>query len=92
ERDLGSVRIGQSVNLRARSFAGRTFTGTISVIYPQVNRDTRTARLRIELPNSDFALLPDMYVDAEIDTANPAPTLAVPESAVLDTGTRQAVL
>lgn len=92
ERDLGSVAVGQSVNVRARSFPGRTFTGTISVIYPQVNRDTRTARIRIELSNSDFALLPDMYVDAEIDTASSAPTLAVPESAVLDTGTRQAVL
>jgi Cu(I)/Ag(I) efflux system membrane fusion protein len=92
ERDLGHIAVGQVVSVRARSFPGRTFTGIISVIYPQVNRETRTARVRIELANADLALLPDMYVDAEIETANPSPTLAIPESAILDTGTRQAVL
>jgi Cu(I)/Ag(I) efflux system membrane fusion protein len=92
ERDLGAVRAGQPVTVRARSFPGRTFSGKISVIYPQVNRETRTARARIELANPDLALLPDMYVDAEIDTGNPAPVLAIPESAVLDTGARQSVL
>lgn len=92
ERDLGAVRVGQPVTVRARSFPGRTFSGKISVIYPQVNRETRTARARIELANPDLALLPDMYVDAEIDTGNPAPVLAIPESAVLDTGVRQSVL
>ena len=92
ERDLGSIAVGQPVTIRARSFPDRTFTGSIAVIYPQVNKDTRTARVRIELANSDLALLPDMYVDAEIDTAAPAPVLAVPTDAVLDTGSRQAVL
>jgi len=91
ERDLGAVSVGQPVIVRARSYPGREFTGRISVIYPQLNKDTRTARVRIELSNPDFALLPDMFVDAEIDTGNPQPVLAVPESAVLDTGSRQAV-
>ncbi|MGJ5073493.1 efflux RND transporter periplasmic adaptor subunit [Bradyrhizobium sp. SZCCHNRI1009] len=92
ERDLGSIAVGQPVTIRARSFPGRTFTGSIAVIYPQVNKETRTARVRIELANPDLALLPDMYVDAEIDTAAAAPVLAVPADAVLDTGSRQAVL
>lgn len=92
ERDLGSIEVGQPVSIRPRSFSSRTFSGKISVIYPQVNRDTRTARVRIELANPDFALLPDMYVDADIDTADGAPVLAVPDSSVLDTGSRQAVL
>jgi Cu(I)/Ag(I) efflux system membrane fusion protein len=91
ERDLGTLAIGQPVVVRARSFPGREFSGTISVIYPQVNRETRTARVRIELPNPDTALLPDMYVDAEINTGSSQPVLAVPESAILDTGSRQAV-
>ncbi len=91
ERDLGSLQVGQPVTVRARSYPGREFNGQISVIYPQVNKDTRTARIRIELSNPDFALLPDMYVDAEIDSGNPQAVLTVPESAVLDTGTRQAV-
>jgi Cu(I)/Ag(I) efflux system membrane fusion protein len=91
ERDLGAVSVGQPVIVRARSYPGREFAGRISVIYPQLNKDTRTARVRIELSNPDFALLPDMYVDAEIDTGDPQAVLAVPESAVLDTGSRQAV-
>ncbi|UPJ55277.1 efflux RND transporter periplasmic adaptor subunit [Bradyrhizobium sp. 192] len=92
ERDLGSIAVGQPVAIRTRSFPGRTFSGNVAVIYPQVNRETRTARVRIELANPDFALLPDMYVDAQIDTADPTPVLAVPESSLLDTGSRQAVL
>lgn len=92
ERDLGNIAVGQSVAVRARSFAGKTFAGTIAVVYPQVNRDTRTVRVRIELANPDAALLPDMYIDADIDTADGAPVLAVPDSSVLDTGSRQAIL
>ena len=92
ERDLGNIAVDQPVTIRARSFADRTFSGKIAIIYPQVNRDTRTTRVRIELSNPDNALLPDMYVDAEIDTADTLPVLAVPNSSVLDTGTRQAVL
>jgi Cu(I)/Ag(I) efflux system membrane fusion protein len=91
ERDLGSIAVGQPVVVKARSFPGRQFSGNISVVYPQVNRETRTARVRIELPNPDLALLPDMYVDAEIDTGNPEPVLAIPDNAVLDTGSKQAV-
>jgi len=92
ERDLGDIAVGQPVSVRARSFPGRTFTGKIAIVYPQVNRETRTVRVRIELANPDAVLLPDMYVDAEIDTADAAPVLAVPDSSVLDTGSRQAVL
>lgn len=92
ERDLGNIAVGQPVTVRARSFAGRTFAGKIAVVYPQVNRDTRTVRVRIELANPDALLLPDMYVDADIDTGDPTPVLAVPDSSVLDTGSRQAVL
>jgi Cu(I)/Ag(I) efflux system membrane fusion protein len=91
ERDLGAIALGQPVTVRARSFPGRDFAGKISVIYPQVNRETRTARVRVELANADLALLPDMYVDAVIDTGSADAVLAVPDSAVLDTGSRQAV-
>ena len=91
ERDLGALSIGQLVIVRAKSYPGREFIGKISVIYPQVNRDTRTSRIRIELSNPDSVLLPDMYVDAEIDTGSLQPVLAVPDTAILDTGSRQAV-
>jgi Cu(I)/Ag(I) efflux system membrane fusion protein len=75
-----------------RSLPGRTFTGRIALVYPQVNKETRTTRVRIELPNPDSALLPDMYADVEIATGSTEPTIAVSDSAIIDTGTRQTVL
>lgn len=92
ERDLAQVSIGAKVTVRPRALAGQTFTGTVALIYPHLNAKTRTARIRVEVPNPDETLRPEMYVDAEIETGPPGPVLAVPESAVLDSGTRQAVL
>jgi membrane fusion protein, copper/silver efflux system len=92
ERDLGGVTAGQRAIVRARSFPGREFAGRINIIYPQINKETRTARVRVELSNPDLLLIHDMYVDAEIDTGSPDAVLAVPESAVMDSGSRQAVL
>ncbi|KOX47875.1 cation transporter [Streptomyces purpurogeneiscleroticus] len=92
ERDLAGVRVGQPVTLRLRSAPGRTFSGKVGVIYPQVNPDTRATRVRIELPNPDGALLPDMYAEAEIATGSGKPVVAVPDDAVIDTGARQVVL
>jgi len=91
ERDLGTISKGQTATVRARSFPGREFSGKVEVIYPEINKETRTARIRVELPNPDLALLHDMYVDAQIETGGGEPVLAVPESAVMDTGSRQAV-
>ena len=91
ERDMGMLAVGQTATVKARGFPGRTFTGKINVIYPQINKETRTGRLRIELNNPDLLLIHDMYVDAEIDIGSPAPVLTIPESAVMDTGRRQAV-
>jgi membrane fusion protein, copper/silver efflux system len=92
ERDLGEISRGQRVVVKARSFPGREFAGKLEVIYPEINRETRTARVRVELQNPDLKLLHDMYVDAEIEVGKREPVLAVPDSAVLDTGTRQTVL
>ena len=91
ERDLGVLAVGQPATVKARGFPGREFTGKLDVIYPEINKETRTGRLRIELNNPDLVLIHDMYVDAEIGIGNPAPLLTIPESAVMDTGRRQAV-
>jgi membrane fusion protein, copper/silver efflux system len=92
ERDLSQVLPGTKVTIRPRALGGRAFTGEVALIYPHLMAQTRTARVRIEVPNPDEALRPEMYVDAEIETGTPEPVLAVPESAVLDSGARQAVL
>src|SRR4029077_644964 len=92
ERDLAEVEIGTMVAIRPRALRGQTFGGAVTLIYPHLNPQTRTARVRIGVPNPDELLRPEMYVDAEIETGAPDPVLAVPESAVLDSGSRQAVL
>jgi membrane fusion protein, copper/silver efflux system len=91
ERDLGAISIGQPATVKARSFPGREFLGKVEVIYPEINKETRTARIRVELSNPDLVLLHDMYVDAQIDTGSGEPVLSVPDSAVMDTGSSQAV-
>jgi len=92
ERDLGKISIGQPATVRARAYPGREFSGQVEVIYPEINKETRTARIRVELANPDLALRHDMYVDAQVETGSGDPVLTVPESAVMDTGSRQAVL
>jgi Cu(I)/Ag(I) efflux system membrane fusion protein len=92
ERDYPRIAPGQAVTLTARGMPERAFQGRVSLIYPQINRDTRTARVRVELQNPDLILRPDMYVEAEIDVAEPGKVLVVPESAVLDFGLRKIVL
>jgi Cu(I)/Ag(I) efflux system membrane fusion protein len=92
ERDLGLIAVGQKVSVRPRAYPNRVFTGAVALIYPHMNAQTRTARIRVELPNPDELLRPDMYADIEIATGTETPVLTVPESAVIDSGKRQVVL
>jgi Cu(I)/Ag(I) efflux system membrane fusion protein len=92
ERDLANVAEGQAVKVRARSFPNRVFTGKVALVYPHLNPATRTVRVRIELPNQDLQLRPDMYAEAEIDTGSGEGVIAVPDSAVIDSGDRQLVI
>ena len=92
EHDLGAIRMNQAATIRVRSLPGVTFKGKIGLIYPQVNAETRTTRVRVEIQNPDGVLLPDMYADVELATGSSAPVVAVPHSAVIDTGTRQVVI
>ena len=92
EFDLGAVRLGAPVTIRVRSLPGRSFEGRVSLIYPQVSEATRATRVRIEIANPGGVLLPNMYAEVEIGTGDAAPVVAVPDSAVIDTGTRQVVI
>jgi membrane fusion protein, copper/silver efflux system len=92
ERDLSLVEVGQTASVRLRAYPDRAFTGKVTLIYPHLMAETRTARLRIELPNPDEALRPDMYADVEIATGTESPVLTVSNSAVIDSGERQIVL
>ncbi|WP_159727317.1 efflux RND transporter periplasmic adaptor subunit [Methylosinus sp. Ce-a6] len=92
EQDYARLRVGQSARITARGLPNRVFAGDVTVVYPQINRETRTARVRVELANADLALRPDMFVDAEILADNKDELVAAPESAVIETGKRSLVL
>jgi Cu(I)/Ag(I) efflux system membrane fusion protein len=92
ERDLGLIKVGQKVVVRPRAHPHHPFTGNVTVIYPHLKMETRTARIRIELPNPDDLLRPDMYADVEIATGTDTPVLTVSNSAVIDSGERQIAL
>src|SRR4030095_13493776 len=86
------ISIGQKAGVRPRAYPNRIFSGEVALIYPHLNAQTRTARIRIELPNPDGVLRPDMYADVEISTGTDAAVLTVPDSAVIDSGERRVVL
>lgn len=92
EADIDAVRPGQAVSVTTRAHPGRSFTGRVTVVYPYLTKETRTARVRIELPNPDRALLPDMYGNVEIASGAGDTVVAVPSSAVIDSGERKVVL
>src|SRR5882757_7283763 len=56
ERDLSLIELGQKASVRLRAYPNRVFTGNVTLIYPHLMAETRTGRIRIELPNSDEVL------------------------------------
>lgn len=92
EQDIALVHIGQTVNIAVNAYPGREFTGKIDYIYPSVNSETRTAKVRVVLSNADGVLKPDMYASIHLMSGHGASVLAVPDSAVIDSGMRQVVL
>jgi Cu(I)/Ag(I) efflux system membrane fusion protein len=93
EQDLALIHEGQSAALRVNAYPDQVFNGRVTFIYPTVAPETRTAKVRIELPNPKGLLKPALYGSVELSTSrHHSQMLAVPDSAVLDSGTRQVVL
>ena len=93
EQDIGPIKVGAPATVVFRAFPGERFEGKVSFILHELDMQTRTAKVRIEIANPEHRIRHDMYADVTIDTgSSDALRLAVPASAVLDTGTRQVVL
>jgi Cu(I)/Ag(I) efflux system membrane fusion protein len=93
EYDLAGVRVGDPVSVTFRAYPGETRSGKVAFIYPDLNPETRTARIRIELPNPDSRLRVDMYAEVDVrSAANGTRVVAVPDSALIESGKRQIVL
>ncbi len=91
EQDLAAVRVGQTVHADLAALPGEQWTGRISYIYPTLNPDTRTARVRVVVPNANLRLKPGMFATIRIAGTERANVLTVPRSAVLSTGERSIV-
>jgi multidrug efflux pump subunit AcrA (membrane-fusion protein) len=90
ESELQYVRLGAAATMTLSYVPGRTWTGRVMFIAPTVDPMTRTVKVRLEFDNRDGALKPDMFGDIVIE--QPARrVVVVPESAVLQTGTRSVV-
>jgi Cu(I)/Ag(I) efflux system membrane fusion protein len=88
EYELPFVRLGQQASIRLSYIPGETFTGKAIYIYPSLNPETRTAKVRFEFSNTYGRLKPEMYANVEIKVyLGQKP--AVPEGAIIDTGLRQ---
>jgi Cu(I)/Ag(I) efflux system membrane fusion protein len=88
EYELPYIRLGQQASIQLSYTPGETFTGKAIYIYPSLNTETRTAKVRFEIPNSHGRLKPEMYANVEIKV-HLGQKLAVPEEAIIDTGLRQ---
>lgn len=91
EQDLADVRVGQTVHADFQALPGDHRMGRISYIYPLINPETRTARVRVVLPNRDLRLKPGMYATLRIAGTDRGRVLAIPRDAVLSTGERNVV-
>lgn len=93
EQDLGMVHQGQTATIKVDAYPDKVFNGEVTFIYPTVTPETRTAIVRIKLPNAQELLKPAMYARVEFASSHSkAKALTVPDSAVLDSGTRRLVL
>lgn len=91
EQDIADVRLGQLVHADFAALPGEHRTGRISYVYPTLDAETRTARVRIAMPNGDGRLKPGMYATIRIAGTERTNVLTVPRSAVLATGERSIV-
>ncbi len=88
EYELPFVRVGQQAAIQLSYLQGETFTGKAIYIYPSLDPNTRTAKVRFEFHNPDGRLKPEMYGNVEI-RVHLGRRLVVDEGAIIDTGLRQ---
>lgn len=90
ENEIPLVKPGDHAVMTLESLPGEEFHGKVTFIPPHLDMKTRTAKARLEFPNADMKLLPEMYADVNIDIPL-GEKLTIPESAVLRTGAQDIV-
>jgi len=90
ESEVAATKVNQPATVTFASYPGETFPGKVAYVYPALNTEARTVRVRLELPNSGLRLKPGMYGTVTLHS-DKGKTLVVPKEAVMDTGLRQIV-
>ena len=83
EKDLGKVKVGVQAAVTVSAYPGEVFKGRLTYISSTMDRETRTVKARVEVPNSDGRLKPEMFATVAIGTGGSVKALLVPEGAVL---------
>jgi len=91
EKDFGRVRVGTTAAVTISAYPDVVLQGRVSYIDPRVNSDTRTARIRIEVPNAGGELRLGMYAEALVGGEDGASMPMIPRSAVQNVGERTVV-
>jgi cobalt-zinc-cadmium efflux system membrane fusion protein len=91
EKDLERVRVGQEVKVRVPAFPESTFSGRVILVSSVVDPETRSVKVRTEVPNPDDRLKPDMFANVEIITDVHRTAISIPQSAVLNDGGKTVV-
>jgi Cu(I)/Ag(I) efflux system membrane fusion protein len=93
EREIGRVAEGQTAQITFNAFPGEEFEGKVLLVHPELDMATRTAMVRIGLPNRGGRLKSHLFAEVEIETgAGGRGVIAIPQSAVIDSGERQVVI
>jgi RND family efflux transporter MFP subunit len=91
EYEFPWVRKGMPAKMELSYIPGKVFNGNVLFVYPFLTAKTRTARLRLEFPNEDYQLMPDMYANVTLESAIVGDSLVIPQEAVIDSGVRKVV-
>jgi Cu(I)/Ag(I) efflux system membrane fusion protein len=91
EYEIGLVRVGQTGRVTLSSFPGETFHGRVDYVYPYLDEETRTTRVRLVFENPAMKLKPGMFANVELEIPV-GDSLTLPANAVLDSGEETIVL
>jgi len=91
ENDFGSIQVGSPASIGIPARSATVLNGRVAYIDPRVDPATRTAKVRVEVPNAGMELRLGMYVTLDFRTTSGKPTPVVPRDAVQALGERSVV-
>ena len=92
EHQVEAMQVGQRAHVELPYLPGRPYTGFVRYLYPHFDEQTRTMTVSIELENPDLTLRAGMYANVTFDVPVARRVLAVPEEAVIRSGTRDVLV